>query len=106
MKILEVFVDKGMVDGQKIVFSGEGDQAPGIIPGDIIIVIEEKPHHFFTRKGTDLYCTMKLDLVTALCGGQFHIQQLDGRTLVVNIVQGEVIKPGAIKAISHEGMPT
>lgn len=95
-----------MVDGQKITFSGEGDQAPGIIPGDIVIIIEEKPHDFFTRKGTDLFCTVKLDLQTALCGGQFHIKHLDDRTLVVNILPGEVIKPGMIKAITHEGMPT
>jgi DnaJ family protein A protein 1 len=43
-KILEVHVDKGMEDAQKITFSGEGDQEPGLEPGDIIIVLDEKPH--------------------------------------------------------------
>lgn len=42
-----------MVDGQKIVFSGEGDQEPNLEPGDLIIVLDEKEHgvsekHFFT----------------------------------------------------------
>lgn len=46
-KILEVHVDKGMEDGQKIVFSGEGDQEPGLEPGDIIIVLDEKEHAIF-----------------------------------------------------------
>jgi len=46
-KILEVNVDKGMVDGQKITFSGEGDQEPGLEPGDIIIVLDEKEHSLF-----------------------------------------------------------
>jgi DnaJ family protein A protein 1 len=41
-KILEVHVDKGMEDGQKITFYGEGDQSPGLEPGDIIIILEEK----------------------------------------------------------------
>lgn len=43
-KILEVHVDKGMTDGQKIVFSSEGDQEPELEPGDLIIVLDEKEH--------------------------------------------------------------
>lgn len=43
-KILEVHVDKGMKDGQKIVFAGEGDQEPDLEPGDIVIVLDEKEH--------------------------------------------------------------
>lgn len=43
-KILEVHVDKGMTDGQKIVFSGEGDQEPELEPGDLVIVLDEKEH--------------------------------------------------------------
>lgn len=43
-KILEVHVDKGMTDGQKIVFSGEGDQEPEMEAGDLIIVLDEKEH--------------------------------------------------------------
>ena len=46
-KILEVHVDKGMVDGQKITFGGEGDQEPGLEPGDIVIVLDEKEHDVY-----------------------------------------------------------
>ena len=94
-----------MTDGQKITFTGEGDQAPGIIPGDVIIVLEEKEHARFKRKGADLYYNAKIDLLTALAGGKFNIQHLDDRNLLVNILPGEVIKPGETKCISNEGMP-
>ncbi|KAJ3292061.1 Type I HSP40 co-chaperone [Borealophlyctis nickersoniae] len=104
-KILEVHIDKGMQDGQKITFSGEGDQQPGVIPGDIIIVVEEKEHPRFKRKGNDLYYEAEIDLLTALAGGQFSIQHLDDRMLLVTILPGEVIKPGEMKAILNEGMP-
>ncbi|TPX37585.1 hypothetical protein SmJEL517_g00472 [Synchytrium microbalum] len=104
-KILEVFIDKGMQDGQRITFSGEGDQAPGVVPGDIIIVIEEKEHPKFKRKGDDLFFEAKIDLLTALAGGQFAITHLDDRMLVVTILPGEVITPGAVKVINGEGMP-
>lgn len=43
-KLLEVHVDKGMKHGQKITFSGEADQAPGVEPGDIVLVLQEKEH--------------------------------------------------------------
>jgi len=105
-KVLEVFIDKGMKNGQKITFAGEGDQLPDIIPGDIIIVLEEKPHDRFERKGDDLLYNAKIDLLTALAGGQFAITHLDGRVLVVNILPGETIKNGQMKMIPNEGMPT
>ncbi|KAG1180308.1 hypothetical protein G6F70_000472 [Rhizopus microsporus] len=104
-KILEVHIDKGMRDGQKITFSGEGDQAPDIIPGDIIIVIDEKPHPHFKRQGDDLVYEAKIDLLTALAGGKFAIPHLDDRVLMVSILPGEAIKPGEMKVIPDEGMP-
>ena len=57
-KILEVHIDKGMKDGQKITFSSEGDQEPGIEPGDIIIILDEKPHLVFRRDDMDLHMKM------------------------------------------------
>ena len=54
-KILEVHIVKGMRDGQKITFSGEGDQEPGIEPGDVVIVLDEKNHSVFKRNDIDLY---------------------------------------------------
>lgn len=44
--------------------------------------------------------------MTALGGGEFAIEHLDERALHVTIVPGEIIKPGAMKVISHQGMPS
>ncbi|KAI8083824.1 ATPase GET3 [Thamnidium elegans] len=104
-KILEVHVERGMRDGQKITFSSEGDQAPGIIPGDIIIVLDEKAHPRFTRKGDDLIYEAKIDLLTALAGGQFAIPHLDDRVLMVSVIPGEAIQPDMVKVVPNEGMP-
>ncbi|ORX50532.1 DnaJ-domain-containing protein [Hesseltinella vesiculosa] len=104
-KILEVFIDKGMRGGQKITFTGEGDQAPNIIPGDIIITLEEKAHQHFQRQGDDLIYEAKIDLVTALAGGKFAIPHLDDRFLMVTVLPGESIRPGMVKCIPNEGMP-
>jgi len=104
-KVLEVFVEKGMQDGEKITFSGESDQAPNVIPGDVVIVLQQTPHPHFKRSGKDLYHEAKIDLLTALAGGEFHVKQLDGRSLKVQIKPGHVVKPGSVKIVQNEGMP-
>jgi len=105
-KVLDVHIDKGMKAGQKIVFAGEGDQAPDIVPGDIIVTLQQKEHTLFKRDGSDLLMEHSLSLVEALCGFQFFITHLDGRVLCVKSTQGEVVTPGDIKCIDGEGMPT
>merc|ERR1719340_48690 len=104
-KILEVQVDKGMEDGQKVTFSSEGDQEPGLEPGDIIIVLDEKAHDKFKRSGLDLIVKMDINLTEALTGMKKTIKTLDDRTLVIQTVRGEVIKTGDLKQIQGEGMP-
>jgi len=104
-KILEVHVDKGMEDGQKVVFSGEGDQEPGLDPGDIIIVLDEKEHSTFKRVNNDLTLQMHISLVEALCGFQKPIKTLDDRTIVISAIPGEVIKNSEVKCVLGEGMP-
>merc|ERR1719351_355391 len=105
-KILEVSVDKGMADSQKITFTGEGDQEPGMEPGDIIIVLDEKEHPLFKRSGIDLIHTINISLTDSLCSFKKTIQTLDDRTLVIQTVPGEVIKTADLKCVFGEGMPT
>ncbi|KAL5529384.1 hypothetical protein ACEPAG_5369 [Sanghuangporus baumii] len=105
-KMLEVHIDKGMKGGQHITFTGESDQAPGTTPGDVVIVIEEKPHERFKRQDNNLWTEVEIDLLTALTGGQFAIKHLDDRVLLVTIVPGEIIKEGQLKVIAREGMPS
>ena len=80
-----------MEDGQKITFSGEGDQEPGLEPGDIIIVLEEKDNSNFKRNGIDLVMKIQISLSEALTGLKKTIQTLDSRTLVIQTVSGKFV---------------
>jgi len=104
-KILQVQIDKGMKHGQKIVFSGEADEAPGLEGGDIIFVLSEKKHDIFKRNGNDLFIEQSIPLSEALAGTTFVFKHLDGRQIYVKTEKGDVITPGEIKVISNEGMP-
>jgi len=104
-KVLEIFIDKGMTHKQKLVFSGEGDQEPNVIPGDVIIVLNQEQHKTFRRDGADLFMEKEITLFEALCGFSFTITHLDGRVLLVKSGPGEIIKPGDVKEVPNEGMP-
>jgi len=105
-KVLHVHVDRGVKTGHKIDFRGEGDQMPGVLPGDVQFEIEQKPHPRFQRKDDDLFYHADIDLLTALAGGTIYIEHLDERWLTVNIFPGDPITPGAIKVIKGQGMPS
>nr|CAB3238696.1 dnaJ homolog subfamily A member 1-like [Phallusia mammillata] len=104
-KILEVHVDKGMNEGHKVMFHGEGDQEPDLEPGDVVIVLVEKEHDIFHRQNEDLLMKMEISITEALCGFQRVIRTLDDREIVITTYPGEVIKYGDIKCVLGEGMP-
>jgi len=104
-KVLEVNIEKGMSHGQKIRFGGEADELPGTVPGDVIIVVQQKEHETFKRKGADLVIPMEISLTEALCGFTRTITHLDNRTLKIEVPAGQVVKQEALKQIKGEGMP-
>lgn len=109
-EVLEVFIEKGAVHGQKITFANKADESPNMEPGDVVFVIQEEPHHIFTRKGEDLFIKKSITLVEALTGFQMVVTHLDGRKLIIKNRPGEIIKPviegRGLKAVKGEGMPT
>lgn len=104
-KEIEVYVDPGARAGQKYTFKNEGDEEPGIEAGDLIIVIEEKPHPVYTRKGADLHMTKKISFAESLCGFSFETETLDKRHLLIKSEEGDVVKPGDVRVVPGEGMP-
>ncbi|QPG76165.1 hypothetical protein FOA43_003551 [Brettanomyces nanus] len=104
-KILEVHINPGMKAGEKVVFHGESDQYPDTIPGDVIFVVDQKPDDKFTRKNDDLYYEAKIDLLTALAGGEIGFKHVNGEFLKLEMIPGEVISPNKVKVIEGKGMP-
>lgn len=104
-KSLVVEVQPGMVDEQRIVLQGEGNQEPDCRPGDVILVLEEKPHPVFTRNGDDLIAHLQLQMSEALCGFTKVLKTLDGRDIVIHTLPGMIVKDSSNKCVLGEGMP-
>ncbi|AEE85492.1 DNAJ heat shock family protein [Arabidopsis thaliana] len=102
-EILTIGVKPGWKKGTKITFPEKGNEHPGVIPADLVFIIDEKPHPVFTREGNDLIVTQKVSLADALTGYTANIATLDGRTLTIPITN--VIHPEYEEVVPKEGMP-
>lgn len=104
-KIIEVHIEPGMEDGDKIPFIGSSDENPGFDTGDVVVILKMKPNHHFLRKHDDLLIEKNISLSESLFGASFVIEHLDGRKLVVETQKNKVIEPDSVHVIEREGMP-
>jgi DnaJ-related protein SCJ1 len=103
-KTLRVDIEKGMRDGQTIVFERESEQHPDTIPGDLIIHLRQHAHRFFhTRVADDLHANVPLNLKEALLGFNKKFTHLDKREVIIS--SEKPTQPFHIKKIAEEGMP-
>lgn len=105
-KVLEIYIPRGSLEGDRIVLEGEADEQPGYETGNIVFILEEKEHEFFTRSGADLAAPLKIDLSEALTGfSRIVLKHLDGRGIKVTHPQGSILRPGQVLKVEGEGMP-
>eukprot|EP00349_Pseudokeronopsis_sp_Brazil_P000267 CAMPEP_0202962026 /NCGR_PEP_ID=MMETSP1396-20130829/6119_1 /ASSEMBLY_ACC=CAM_ASM_000872 /TAXON_ID= /ORGANISM="Pseudokeronopsis sp., Strain Brazil" /LENGTH=371 /DNA_ID=CAMNT_0049682313 /DNA_START=33 /DNA_END=1148 /DNA_ORIENTATION=- len=98
----EIAIKPGWKDGTKITYEREGDELPGIIPADIVFILETKPHERFERHGDDLVYTCPVSLHDALTGLHTSVTTLDGRQVSIDVRH---VTPETVKIIPGEGMP-
>lgn len=76
---ISVDVPAGVHEGNYIPISGKGHAGPhGGPPGDLIILIEEKPHEVFERHEDDLLCDVPVPFTVAALGGKVDVPTLTG----------------------------
>lgn len=61
-KMLEITVEKGMADGDTVLFEREGEQVPDLARGDLIFTIRQHPHGTFKRVGNNLFMDLEISL--------------------------------------------
>lgn len=102
---LNIDLDKGVPDGHRYPFPGDGDQYPEVENGDLVVEIFIEKHKHFIRKGADLTFKAKISLLEALTGFKLPITHLDGRKILIQSKSGETIQPGHLRTVRDLGMP-
>jgi len=101
--VLKAHVERGMDNGAELTFPRMSEQLPGQIPGNIVMMLKQKSHARFSRKGNDLHIDLVITLKEALLGFSKRLEHLDGHAVIVSAAK--ITKPGETKRIRGEGMP-
>jgi molecular chaperone DnaJ len=101
---IAVKVPAGVSNGNFIPLRGMGDVGPrGGPAGDLIVLIEEKPHPLFDRDGDDLRLDVPISFATAALGGKVELPTLDGTPAIVEVAAGT--QTGRIVRVRGKGLP-
>jgi molecular chaperone DnaJ len=88
-KTLSVTIPAGIEDGSRIRLAGEGEAGMrGGTSGDLYIFLHIKPHKFFHRDGSNIYCQVPISMITATLGGEIEVPSIDGHKVRVTIPEG------------------
>ncbi|XP_047310958.1 dnaJ protein ERDJ3B [Impatiens glandulifera] len=100
---ITVDIEKGMQDGQEVVFYEDGEPKIDGEPGDLKFRIRTAQHDCFRREGNDLHTVANITLVEALVGFEKNIKHLDEH--LVEIGSKVITKPKEVRKFKGEGMP-
>jgi molecular chaperone DnaJ len=97
-------VEPGIEDGTVLRLRGEGNAGmKGGPRGDLIVVVHQKPHRTFLRRGNDVFCEIPITIYQALLGAEIKVPTLDGKLVKISIPAGT--QSGKTFRLKKEGIP-
>ncbi len=77
-KKLKINIPAGVDDGTRLRLASEGQPgAHGGPPGDLYVFLKVKEHAFFDRQGTDLHCTIPINMAQAALGAEIEVPTME-----------------------------
>jgi DnaJ-class molecular chaperone len=100
---LEVKIPAGVGSGSKVRIAKEGQQGMGGgARGDLLLVVNVRPHPRFERKGDDLHEEIEVPVTTAVLGGETEVPTM---TAKVMLKIPELTQNGRVFKLGGLGMP-
>jgi molecular chaperone DnaJ len=101
---IKVTIPPGIENGKRISIQGQGDAGPNGGPtGDLYVVIHVRPHEYFERDGSDVYCVIPISITQAALGAELDISNVMDKKIRLKIPSGT--QEGKIFRLRGEGMP-
>lgn len=98
---LKVKIPKGVLPGQRIRLSGQGNPGPAA-PGDLFLEIQFRPHKHYRVEGKDVYLNLPIAPWEAALGGKIEVPTPSG-TIGLNIPAGS--QSGRKLRLKGRGIP-
>jgi DnaJ-class molecular chaperone len=103
METIYVTVPKGIDDGEIIVLRDKGNIVRDDCKGDIKLFIKIINETEFKRSGLDLILDKTITVKEALCGFNFDIKYITGKTYTITNNSGNIVSHGYRKTIPNMG---
>lgn len=103
---INVKIPQGVDNGSKVRMAGMGEAGVnGGPPGDVYIITRVRPHHYFERRGDNLYSDAKVTVKEAALGEKIEVPTVDGMVMLslpAGIQTGQQLKLKG-KGVPHFG---
>lgn len=102
-RTISVNIPAGARTGTKVRLAGEGESSPmGGAPGDLYLIVDVASDPTYERDGDDLLVEVKIDMFTALLGGEAEVPTMTGP---VRLAIPAGTQSGRKFRLSGKGMP-
>jgi len=81
-EVISITIPGGVGEGMQLSMSGKGNEIPGGIPGDLLIVIEEGEDEVFQREGNNVIYDLHISFIEAALGDSVEVPTLDGKVKI------------------------
>lgn len=81
-EIITINIPGGVGEGMQLSMSGKGNEIPGGIPGDLLIVIEEAEDQTLQRDGNNVIYDLHISFVQAALGDSVEVSTIDGKVKI------------------------
>ena len=99
-----VTIPKGIDDNEIIMLRDKGNILSEQNKGDIKLFVKVENTTDFKRSGLDLILERKVSLKEALCGFNFELKHVNGKSYTINNNPGSIVTPSYFKSIPNMGL--
>lgn len=103
-RVVSVNIPAGVEDGMQLQVRGEGNEGPmNGVPGDLIVLIEEKEHEELVRDGQNVLFKLSLNFADAALGTSVEVPTIGGKAKI-KIPEGT--QSGKVLRLKGKGLPS
>ncbi|MAN86735.1 MAG: molecular chaperone DnaJ [Algoriphagus sp.] len=81
-EVISINIPGGVAEGMQLSMSGKGNEIPGGIPGDLLIVIEEVGDNTLQRDGNNVIYDLYISFLDAALGASVEVPTIDGKVKI------------------------
>ncbi|MAX27131.1 MAG: molecular chaperone DnaJ [Phycisphaeraceae bacterium] len=81
-EVISIKIPQGVAEGMQLSMSGKGNEVPGGIPGDLLILVEEAENDELKRDGNNVVYELYISFIDAALGTSVEVPTISGKVKI------------------------